>query len=512
MKNIKKIISVLSAAALGCAMIACGGTTETPHTHTYSDDYAYNDTYHYHETTCGHAVAPEERDGYAKHTLVNGVCSVCNYVQPLTLNEFVTNHKSTAIDFVTNEIRPSVVAENQVKAEQWYIEGNSDNELSEINIVWTYTVNESDRKTQWANVTLSDPIPFRYIANDNYTLNSSELDIDRTDIFEFDARINYNKQNIAAALYEKAELTADVKLYTEIDSGDVSYRSFDLLGQADNKISVKRINVLKGDGSDDTLLKNINRPFTTISTANEYEIKGTKVYESAYALEDLGAEQDPDPIVPDDDDDDEPEEPEQPITNAEIIEALNEHCLNTLLENSFTFEANTALIENDAWYINTDTDDKITIAEYVFIYKRTETVAYFTIGKIEFTSAISAQDLKNGNIGNPTYSRPYRFDYNPTIQETRAALTNAICDKFFGENEGATRFIVDKGTVGGAYRSFLILEIDDSTIKEAAVSLLTCSSDEEYINNISSLQSTSQSSYIISGVKVENNDSPFAAD
>lgn len=474
-------------------LTACASTTEPPHTHAYSAEWSYSDTHHYHETTCGHDVAPENSDGYAKHSLVNGECSVCDYVQPLTLNEFVTDHKSAATDFIKNKIRPSVVGNNQVKAEQWYIEGNSNNELSEINMVWTYAVNETDRKTQWANVTLADPIPFRYIANDNYTLNSSALTVNRTDIFEFNAKTNYNKQNIAAAMYQKAELTADVKLYAEIDSGDGSYRSFKLLGQADSNVTVKRINVLKGDGSDDTLLNNVNRPFTTMSTANEYEINGTKVYESAYALEDLGAEQDPDPIIPDDDDDDEKIKNVQDLIAkyASTVEtALNDNYLYNIGRRCIGRAFKTEKVLYTEWYINSG--ESISKIEVVFKYDEVNGFVSYIIGTIELTSPINVKDLTKDTIASvlaensadATYTQTFLFSYDDQMLSKRTELKNAICDKVFGENDGATRFIRDNGiTLGYPYpkksewgvdkcgisASFTIIEITENQVKQATV-------------------------------------------
>ena len=107
-------------------LTACAGT----HTHAYSAEWSYSDTHHYHETTCGHDVDPADCDGYAMHTLVNGACSVCDYIKPLSLNEFATDHNKAATDFIKNKIRPSVVGNKEVKAEYAYIVGNSENALS----------------------------------------------------------------------------------------------------------------------------------------------------------------------------------------------------------------------------------------------------------------------------------------------------------------------------------------------------------------------------------------------
>lgn len=45
------------------------------HTHTFANAWSYDDTYHWHAATCEHT---SEVDGKAEHSLVKGVCSVCN--------------------------------------------------------------------------------------------------------------------------------------------------------------------------------------------------------------------------------------------------------------------------------------------------------------------------------------------------------------------------------------------------------------------------------------------------
>ena len=43
--------------------------------HTYSDQWSYDEDYHWHAATCGHN---EETKDKAEHTLVDGICTVCN--------------------------------------------------------------------------------------------------------------------------------------------------------------------------------------------------------------------------------------------------------------------------------------------------------------------------------------------------------------------------------------------------------------------------------------------------
>ena len=190
-------------------------------------------------------------------------------------------------------------------------------------------------------------------------------------------------------------------------------------------------------------------------------------------------------------------------TDAEIIAALEEYCAGGIFKKCLVgVTVDTNKISNDSWYINKDTEGNITSAEYMFYYKSNDIDAIFKLGKATFSKQINANNLVDGNIGNVTYTQSFSFSYNQSIQERRSTLTNAICDKVFGVNTSTTRLIVDKGTVGGAYHSFQVLEINGTTINEAVISFIQSTTDEEFINSISSLQVISQNSYDISGIKL----------
>ena len=247
-----------------------------------------------------------------------------------------------------------------------------------------------------------------------------------------------------------------------------------------------------------------------MSTSNEYTVNGTSIFSLAYALENLG----------DDEEKPEPPQPSEQITNAQIIAALESNFRLELLSNCFTFDIDLDCVENGTWYVTTNADNKLTNAEYSFVYKRTDNGAYFTVGKVEFATPISCQDLKDGKIGNVNYTRTYIFDYISTIQIERNLLTNAICDKVFGENESATSFIDDKGNTAndpqlGTARMFTVVQITEDGVKEISINIKTSSNDAEYIgklSDISNYRTYYEKSYTISGVKVPNNDEPFAAD
>ena len=68
-----------------CGIAACDlGEDENlsnTHIHTYSTQWSYDEEYHWHKATCEHINEISER---AKHSFVNGVCSICKYAQTIT--------------------------------------------------------------------------------------------------------------------------------------------------------------------------------------------------------------------------------------------------------------------------------------------------------------------------------------------------------------------------------------------------------------------------------------------
>ena len=211
-----------------------------------------------------------------------------------------------------------------------------------------------------------------------------------------------------------------------------------------------------------------------------------------------------------------------PITNTQIIAALDEYCATIVYEECFIFDVEENNVSNENWYLTVNSNEQITKAEYSFICLRSQTSAYFTVATVEFASPLSKNDLIDGNIGNASCSSTsaYKFNYNPTIQETRNDLTNAICDKVFGENVGVTRYIVDNGYRGtdtqlGEVRQFTVVEILEDGVKEISINIKNSADDTEYISKLSdtsNYRTYDEKSYTISGTKVENNNFPFVAD
>ena len=71
-KVLTTVLCLVLAISCVAIFVACNN-----HTHTYSPDWTSDDTYHWHVATCEHTNQVSDK---AKHTKVNGICSVCGHV------------------------------------------------------------------------------------------------------------------------------------------------------------------------------------------------------------------------------------------------------------------------------------------------------------------------------------------------------------------------------------------------------------------------------------------------
>ena len=62
--------------------------------HTYSSTWSYDDTYHYYKATCEHI---DEKKDYAKHTIEDGICTICSYRQPIKAYDIILSNDEIEI-------------------------------------------------------------------------------------------------------------------------------------------------------------------------------------------------------------------------------------------------------------------------------------------------------------------------------------------------------------------------------------------------------------------------------
>ena len=99
-------------------------------------------------------------------------------------------------------------------------------------------------------------------------------------------------------------------------------------------------------------------------------------------------------------------------------------------------------------------------------------------------------------------------------------MTNAICDKLFGANTTATRYIIDLGRTStnpqyGDAVSFTVIEIIDNYVKEKSLTISDDGNDIKLIENINNSKYYTygeEKNIAITGEKLENNSAPFFGD
>jgi uncharacterized protein YjdB len=210
-----------------------------------------------------------------------------------------------------------------------------------------------------------------------------------------------------------------------------------------------------------------------------------------------------------------------PLTNAQVLEFLNDNVLLNAAKNclSSSWEVNNENVINPTWYV-TQYGKNITNANVVLTYINAENVYLIILCKIEFVTPITIQNIRNNEIETLTYTRLYRNIIDPTIQAEHTDLTNAICDKLFGEKTNAARYIIDNGYTAtdeqfGDASRYMVIEITDTNIREESVNIEYANTDEKLIANLAD----STKYYIpvygkniaIMGVRLENNTEPFGA-
>lgn len=424
--------------------------------------------------------------------------------ESISFADFIKDHSAKAVKFVKDEVQPDVVLKRNVKSQSWSINANSSDELTEINIVYTYSVDKAKRAVEIAQVTLNTPVDLDEIVDGTYNITKNSFKIDSTTVFEFDAKNNYDNQNVLDALYTAdGNAKSTVKVYNEVESTDTLYRSFEILKVSDSQIKVDNIAVKKGDGSLDDLLYYLSIPAGhTEDTKSTYNIDGTNIYSTSYTLEDI-ENSTPDP--------EEPDEPTPPVTDSDIVKALNDNCKEGIVKRCRGLGATDLnKVEQGTWYVSKDAEGNITQSEFAFNYANTNDSHIYYVGKVVFDSPVRVKDLQNGNLGNANYTSAYSFNYNPEIQSDREDLTNAICETIFGINNDAKRllFIDSSYTTNpelGEIGQFTVIEITEKGIEKASVNIKYSSNDEGYLEKLENEKNyniTATTSYNFEGQKL----------
>lgn len=412
-------------------------------------------------------------------------------VDNIKMSNFLTENAAIADIFIGDLVRPEAISaiDDDIKSEKCTLVASEDQEyLQQVNFVYTLKTGKTTRAVKLATVTMNEDLTFNKIV-EHYTsqskLANDEFDVIKNvstqTIFEFDAKENYDRQDVADAVYAAYNKTSDVKLFNQTESPRTGYARMTYLENTKSSLIVNQFDV-RNNKDDQILISNIQNPELRRDkkVVSTHTVDGTVYYDNAYELEDIkdGSEVDP-PVV-------------ETITKQQIIDALDANCKKSVIDNSFSsLNIDYNKVSDGKWYVSTNTEGKITGAEYTYNYNVSEKNVYYAVGKVELETPVNAKDFVAGNFENETYSKVYGINYNPTIQEARQNLTDAICGKIFETNGTVIgRYIVDNGfaesdpVLSGTIRMFTVIEVTDKGVQQANVNIKTSSNDAEYINKL----------------------------
>lgn len=200
---------------------------------------------------------------------------------------------------------------------------------------------------------------------------------------------------------------------------------------------------------------------------------------------------------------------------AVVVKALNDHLLEDMLCNTFSSNYNLNSVQIDQWeVVDSDNNGIIDCIKLHFFYDNALISTLYRISCVEPKTEITLQDLLTENpdaakldeafdrgtsyVNGAKYSIEYAFGYNPTIQEMRKVLLNAVNEKLANDGiisavDGNTRsFIIrddrsTEDTTLGKARRIVVMNLTENGYEEIAIIIqeaLTDNDDAKLIQNL----------------------------
>ena len=197
-----------------------------------------------------------------------------------------------------------------------------------------------------------------------------------------------------------------------------------------------------------------------------------------------------------------------------VVKTLNDHLLEDMLYNTLSNNYDVNCVQIDQWeVVDSDKNGIIDCIKLHFFYDNAIISMLYRISCVEPKTEITLQDLLTENPDaakldeafdrgttyvNAKYSIEYAFGYNPTIQEMRKRLLNAVNEKLANDGiisavgENTRSFIIrdDKSTEDttlGKSRRIVVMNLTDKGYEEIAIIIqeaLTDNDDTKLIENL----------------------------
>lgn len=198
-----------------------------------------------------------------------------------------------------------------------------------------------------------------------------------------------------------------------------------------------------------------------------------------------------------------------------VVKTLNDHLLEDMLYKTLSNNYDVNCVRIDQWEIvDSDKNGIIDCIKLHFFYDNALISMLYRISCVEPKTEITLQDLLTENpdaakldeafdrgtpyVNGAKYSNEYAFGYNPTIQEMRKRLLNAVNEKLANDGiisavDGNTRsFIIrdDKSTEDatlGKARRIVVMNLTENGYEEIAIIIqeaLIDNDDTKLIENL----------------------------
>lgn len=191
---------------------------------------------------------------------------------------------------------------------------------------------------------------------------------------------------------------------------------------------------------------------------------------------------------------------------AVVVKTLNDHLLEDMLCNTFSKNYDLNCVEIEQWEIvDSDKNGIIDCIKLHFFYDNAIISTLYRISSVEPKTEITLQDLLTENpdaakldeafdrgtyVIGAKYSAEYAFGYDPTIQEMRKVLLNAVNEKLADEGiisavgENTRSFIIRDGeatedTTLGKVRRIVVMNLTENGYEEIAIIIKEAQTDND---------------------------------
>ena len=191
---------------------------------------------------------------------------------------------------------------------------------------------------------------------------------------------------------------------------------------------------------------------------------------------------------------------------AVVVKTLNDHLLEDMLCNTFSKNYDVNCVEIEQWeVVDSDKNGIIDCIKLHFFYDNAIISTLYRISSVEPKTEITLQDLLTENpdaakldeafdrgtyVIGAKYSPEYAFGYDPTIQEMRKVLLNAVNEKLADEGiisavgENTRSFIIRDGeatedTTLGKVRRIVVMNLTENGYEEIAIIIKEAQTDND---------------------------------